>query len=236
MKENSLDLGKFSHYIKITTTEQQDIYVNPNDRYIGKELINNNIWEKYIVNLLKDHCKDGMNVIDVGANIGSHTILMSKLVGSNGKVYAFEPCKNHYEILFHNLMINNCFNTIIYNCGCSDTNENMYISSEFLDVKQTKNFGAITLKKEFENGDEIVQNNTIDSYNFSNIDVVKLDAEYMENKVLIGMKDTILKCKPIIIIEIHNEQLENITSILNSMDYSLNKIGNTWDYVATPNK
>ena len=229
---NILDLRKFSHFKKIKTSEEQYIYVNPLDKYIGRNLMYNGAWETHIINLLKAICKDGMTVVDIGANIGSHTILMSKLVGNEGKVYAFEPCKNHCEILFHNLMINNCFNTIVYPVGCSDKNENMFIDKIFLDTKQSENFGAIVLKKEFENNDEIVKTNSIDSYNFSKIDIVKIDAEYMEDKVLNGMRNTILKYKPIMIIEIHDLEVENIANILNSMDYSIKRIENTVDFLA----
>jgi protein-L-isoaspartate O-methyltransferase len=86
-----IDLDKFNHYKTVKTIDEQYICVNPYDIYIGNNLIKNGIWEMHINNLLKAICKENMTVIDIGANIGTHTILMSKLVGEKGNVYAFEP-------------------------------------------------------------------------------------------------------------------------------------------------
>ena len=56
----------------------------------------------------------------------------------------------------------------------------------------------------------------------------------MENKIINGMKDTIYKYKPKMIIEIHDEDVENMTKIIDSIDYSLNRIGYSWDFLALP--
>ena len=230
-----LDLEKFRNYKNVKTVNDQYISVNPCDQYIGRSLINSGIWEIHIDNLLKSICKEDMIAIDIGANVGAHTILMSKLVGENGKVYAFEPCRNHSEILFYNLMNNNCFNTTIYPYGCGDKDENMYIEKRFFDTKKVENFGAITLQKEsLDENDEKIEIRSIDSFNFPKIDVIKIDAEGMENKIINGMKDTIYKYKPKMIIEIHDEDVENMTKIIDSIDYSLNRIGYSWDFLALP--
>jgi FkbM family methyltransferase len=231
-----INLEKFNHYKSVKTIDDQIISVNPNDQYIGRDLINNGSWEPHIRNILKSVCTNGMTVIDIGANIGTHTILMSKLVGKEGRVYAFEPTKNHIEILFHNLMINNCFNTTVYPYGCGDKNEIMYADKRFLNTKISENFGAITLKTDSSIDDEEIEIKSVDSFNFSKIDVIKIDAEGMENKVINGMKETIFKYKPTIIVEIHNPDLENMIKIFNSIDYSLRQIHYTWDYLALPNK
>jgi len=227
-----IDLEKFNHYKTVKTIDDQYISVNPNDIYIGNELINNGTWEMHIKNLLKGICKEGMTVIDIGANIGTHTILMSKLVGEKGNVYAFEPSKNHVEILFYNLMMNDCFNTKIYSYGCGDKNENMFVDKRFLDTKSRNNFGAIELKKDNSDNDEEIEIRSIDSFDFPNIHIIKIDAEGMENVVINGMKNTISKYKPLIIVEIHDPDVENMTNIFNSINYSLQRIGYTWDYVA----
>jgi FkbM family methyltransferase len=53
-------------------------------------------------------------VIDAGANLGYHTIFLSKLVGNNGAVLAFEPDPVHYEKLKSNLALNNVKNVAAY--------------------------------------------------------------------------------------------------------------------------
>lgn len=230
-----IDINDFSSFKNIKTKDNQYLRVNPFDLYISRNLINYGEWEPHIRQMLNNLCKPDMTVMDIGANIGAHTVYMSKLVGENGKVIAFEPCKSHTEILFYNLMINNCFNTQLYSYGCSDNDATMFIDERFKNTKQNENFGCIVLKNELINkNDEIIETRTIDSFNFPKIDVVKIDAEYMENKVICGMKNTILKYKPIIIIEIHNNELKNMTDIFDSIDYKIERISNSCDFLALP--
>ena len=62
---------------------------------------------------LKKNIKPGDIVIDVGANIGYFTCLMSKLVGETGHVYSFEPELNNFKMLKMNVEENNCSNVTI---------------------------------------------------------------------------------------------------------------------------
>jgi FkbM family methyltransferase len=57
---------------------------------------------------------------DVGANFGYHSILFSKEV--SGKVFAFEPQIQNYNLLQKNLEQNNITNVVTYNLGCGDEN------------------------------------------------------------------------------------------------------------------
>ena len=51
------------------------------------------------IRLIKAYVKPGMAVLDIGANIGFYTILLSKLVGKVGIVYAFEPDEDNFKFL-----------------------------------------------------------------------------------------------------------------------------------------
>ncbi len=64
--------------------------------------------------------KDGDNVIDVGANIGLMTLLLSKFVGKHGTVFAFEPHPENLEIFHKNIKINNIENIILENKAVSN--------------------------------------------------------------------------------------------------------------------
>ena len=53
--------------------------------------------------MFKNIIKPGMRVLDLGANIGFYTVLFSKLVGENGKVFAFEPDPKNFKYLEGNI-------------------------------------------------------------------------------------------------------------------------------------
>ena len=54
-------------------------------------------------------------VLDIGANIGYYTVVFSKLVGPNGKVHAFEPIPENFDILNNNIKKLKLKNSRIYN-------------------------------------------------------------------------------------------------------------------------
>jgi hypothetical protein len=80
-----------------------------------------------------------------------------------------------------------------------------------------------------------IETRTLDSYNFSKIDFIKIDVEGWEEQVLRGAMDTILKYKPRMYIEIWTKEgdrvrpanYEKVSDILKrEMGYTLQRIGN----------
>lgn len=59
--------------------------------------------------------EQGDYVIDVGAAIGYYTLILARKVGNNGKVYAFEPKKDRFELLKHNTELNGYKNVVLEN-------------------------------------------------------------------------------------------------------------------------
>jgi len=213
------------------TVDGHIIGLNPNDQYITTDLYYTGLWEPHVRTIINMFVKNGMNVIDVGANIGAHTLLLSQIVGSKGSVLAFEPCLLNYNILNHNLKQNNCFNTKVLKKGCSDIEKKMFISKRWNDNKIEENYGAVSLCETGNNGDEVIDTVTIDSLELTSLDFIKIDAEHMEEKVLKGMKKTIKKFHPIIVLEIHKEDIRKIFKILQSFDYKTFFLGH-FDYLA----
>jgi len=65
--------------------------------------------------------KPGMNVLDIGANQGFYTVLLSKLVGEQGHVLAFEPSGRERNLLQSHLRFNHCRNVRIYDVALGET-------------------------------------------------------------------------------------------------------------------
>lgn len=224
------NLNEFSEFKQITTVDGCQMFVNPYDHYICRDLANNGKWEPHIRTVLNNICKPGMNFIDIGANVGAHTLYMSKLVGNTGKGFAFEPLSSHASILCFNLMNNQCFNTTVYQYGCSNVETTMYIEERFTNTKRSTNFGAITLQPDKKENDTTIQTVILDNLSLPNIDVVKIDAE----QVILGMTQCIEKCKPIFIVEIHSENEKKMFKLFDSLNYNVRQIEYFYDYIASP--
>jgi FkbM family methyltransferase len=230
------DISNYKFFSYTRTLDDITLLVNTRDQYISNHLIVKREFEPETRQFFLQNVKRGMHVVDIGANIGCHTTLLSKLVGTDGKVYSFEPCKTHYNVLLFNTILNNCQNCTVYKNGCGDKNQTMYIDKKWLTVQdKVENFGCVSLLSEPSNEeDENIDVISIDSLNLEKVDLVKIDVEGMEDKALQGMKNTILKHTPIVVIEIHTEQLSQITSILKDFNYELTTCLDNLNFIAKP--
>lgn len=72
--------------------------------------------------LLKRLIEPGMQILDIGANIGLYTLLLSRLTGSSGRVFAFEPEPNLFSALRKNCSKNRAVNVMPFQCAAGDYN------------------------------------------------------------------------------------------------------------------
>lgn len=79
--------------------------VNTEDACISSWLLRGDKFDVTEMALIRKAVKAGDSVVDIGANIGLYTVLLSELVGPTGKVYAFEPDPDNFAILQWNLKI-----------------------------------------------------------------------------------------------------------------------------------
>lgn len=150
--------------------------------------------------------KEGDVIIDAGANIGCYSHAFINKAGECGLLYAFEPSKESFECLQHNLGSKHnveLFNSALsYKKGfCEVVRENNNVGMNY--VAETKNSEAIPVT-------------TIDSLNLERVDFIKIDVEGDELNVLIGAYNTIKKCKPYMYIEINEHTLKRKN--LNKLD------------------
>ncbi len=129
--------------------------VHPSGEYISRKFILFHGFEKSEVAHLCALAKKGDTVVDVGANIGLYTIYLSKAVGPQGMVLAFEPDPENVKLLRENVRLNNCANVKIfpYALGNVDKAERLFLCNEnkgyqsFADLAQTGNYIDISVKK-----------------------------------------------------------------------------------------
>jgi len=97
--------------IILANIQGSKMYIDPKDESIGVPMLVEG-YEKNETKLFKKYIKENMGVIDIGANIGYYSLLAAKLVGKNGKVYAFEPETANYKMLLKNIEINGYKNIV----------------------------------------------------------------------------------------------------------------------------
>jgi len=77
-------------------------------------------YEEFATELMRKILKPGDTFLDIGAGIGYHTIISSKIIGENGNVISFEPDPDYFKLLQKNIKQNKCFNVLSYQKAVSD--------------------------------------------------------------------------------------------------------------------
>ena len=170
-------------------------------------------WDKSALNLIDKYLKDNSVILDIGANVGSHSLYWA-IERKAQKVYSFEPYTQTYEILETNIKLNN-LEKIVFpsNKGLSNETCNAKVKSFW-----ERNVGGTSFEKNSEGDFEFV---SVDSLNIpEKIDLIKIDVEGHEMEVLEGAIKTIFNNKPIIVIETFNKK-EQVTQFLNSLGFTL---------------
>ncbi|HEX3367161.1 FkbM family methyltransferase [Phenylobacterium sp.] len=174
------------------------------DRYITRSL---EVYGEYCPEewrLLAQVVKPGMAVVEVGANIGTHSVPLARACAP-GPLYLFEPQQRVFQILCANLALNGVENAIAYPEACTDTEG--YLIVPTIDYARAGNFGGVAMQAE---GAGVAGLRTravaLDSLELAACHVIKIDVEGFEAQVLRGAARTIARCRPILYVE--NDRLD----------------------------
>lgn len=164
--------------------------------------------------------KNGDTVIEVGGNIGSLTVPISRLTGT-GVVMTFEPERTAFCTLAGNIAINNLRNVFCYQQAIGKTTG--VIDVPELDLERTDNFGGLELDKDYTKCPHYpVGLNSIDAIDLQHCDIIKIDVEGMEMAVLEGAVKTIEKLSPHLVVEDDRpEKSEALRAFIRSQGYKM---------------
>lgn len=160
-------------------------------------------FELRVLQVLKLLARDNEIYADVGSHTGYHVIRVAK---HYKRAYAFEPEPETYQILKFNIVLNNIDNVRAYNLALGERSTRMKLfryggQSSFCSIEKFYDVVDVEVRRFDDLLDEI-----------GCVDVFKIDVEGYEYNVILGMEETIKKCKPIIIIEHHDLRPPYISS------------------------
>jgi FkbM family methyltransferase len=157
---------------------------------------------------LARYAKPGMTVLDIGANIGSHTLHLAQLVGSAGRVHAFEPTAFAYAKLTRNLALNpalaarvtahQCFLVADKSGGLPEQIWSSWPLAGGSDL-HPKHLGA---PKSTSGAQARTLDGILADSGDPRVHLVKMDVDGFECDVLAGAKTTMSRCRPIFVMEL----------------------------------
>jgi FkbM family methyltransferase len=200
------------------------MYVNPSE-HIQQQLFWYGYYEKEVIQTWESLLHTGFVVLDIGANAGYYSLIAAI---RTKQVYAFEPSLAMRQQLESNIKLNAIRNISVEPCAVSDRNgtATLYLSSSdnsgMTGMQPAENFSGVTQTINTVSIDEWIV--TKDSLR---IDMIKIDVEGAEMKVLEGMKNVLEKDHPGIFIEIIPSLLEKYGSKAEDVFQFLDKFGYT---------
>jgi FkbM family methyltransferase len=202
--------------MKIKQCKHAKMAYLPNDIYIGGSIDAYGEQHETELSLLFQLVKEGDTVIDVGANIGTITIPLAKHVGKSGKVISFEPQSKLFELLSKNVELNELKNVEV-NRKPVGRSSGLTTCVPELDYDAVHNFGSTNMQSE--NG-EPLKTVCLDEFveKIPKPSLIKLDAEGMEDEILLGSKKLINWARPYINLEFTDNHLA-ILHTLKGLDY-----------------
>jgi len=169
-------------------------------------------------NFVTAYLRPGMQVINIGANVGLYSVLASVLVGEKGRVHAFEPSLETFGRLLKNVTLNGCRNVTSVRLALSD-------AAGTLVLRADPNHPALDGHRFVEHidraagllqTDELVAAGTLDNYmveqESQEIDFMIVDVEGAEFAVLRGAVSTLSRSDPTMLLECsrHQADTENL--------------------------
>ena len=153
--------------------------------------------------------------LDVGANIGRYSV---SLAGRLDKVYAFEPSSRTFLALVRNVDVNGLVNVHALKIALwnGDGTESFY-------VKGRSGLGSLVRRDNSIREERITTralDHLIDDLEIKRIDLVKIDVEGAEKEVLEGMRDTLLRFRPRLIVEVSKRNECWVNGFLGSLGYT----------------
>lgn len=184
--------------------------------YLGK-------FEPSVVKAIKQYCQPGMIVLDIGANIGAHTLRLGGLIGEKGCIYAFEPTTFAFAKLKRNIELNPQLRVSIFRIALSDEPQTKRTISFRSSWRTDGTQQDSTCDVDFVKLDDWANMN-----NVNHVDLIKIDIDGNEFGALAGGKELLKRCKPILLMEMVGPHFANATRnpflFLESMGYMFSSI------------
>lgn len=198
----------------------------------GYPLSTKGVYEPQMLKVIRDCLSPGSLFIDLGANEGYFSVVASKIVGTEGQVFAIEPQERLQPVLSRNLISNRCENVQLFPLAISDDSRPL-----ILHLSPDMNTGSTAaiqttryplLKQEVAS---MTLGDLFEEHDIETCDLLKIDIEGYEYEAIMGSPELFSAGRvKVIALELHPEVLskrnllpETITNFLVSCGYRLER-------------
>jgi FkbM family methyltransferase len=206
-------------------TDVGDLWYKTPDLGVADIVRRDGTWEPDTGKAIRAVLKEGDTFVDVGAHVGYFSVMACQAVGDHGTVLSFEPFQSNLELLAENLTEHGQACIMPFALGEATKFVDLHVSSV--------NSGDNRLAPHPESHEsEPVMMTTLDSFDLKRVDVLKIDTQASDHRVMEGGMNTISRCRPYIVTEYWPEGLlaqgtdpAVVRAMWNDLDYDAFVIG-----------
>jgi FkbM family methyltransferase len=203
--------GKYGCNLRFFVGNRRDLLQS--HHFIGE------FYEAEELKLIQRHFKANGTFVDIGANVGNHTIFASKILNAT-KVIPFELHPDALAILTANIALNDCQNvdTSFLGYGVSSSAERLSLQR----ASYGNNLAGARFKPEANGSAQSFPTISADiALNNTWVDFIKIDIEGMEMDALKSLEQTIQRCRPTIFVEVDNYNRDKFMTWCRSHKYTI---------------
>jgi FkbM family methyltransferase len=190
------------------------LFIDLSDHVIGLGILRGT-YEQHELAFAKSVVHQGDVAVDIGAHIGFFTIELAQTVGARGHVYAFEPLPSNAALLEQSIRENYYESRVtLERSAVSDRSgtatlryaaHSLNTGGAFLSEGSVEGLGALSAST--------VRTVRLDDYNLRRpVRLIKMDVEGAEPSVIAGARALIARDRPVVVSEVHPEQLRRVSS------------------------
>ena len=182
------------------------------DQYVSPAMATGD-YEPIETAFVRRHVREGMAVVDIGANLGWFTAHLALLVGAEGRVDAFEPRSDLMDLLNKTIAENRLTNVATHNFALASQSAHGQVIWSVHDVNPG---GTHLVSSDFTTSDIIAQPvavKTLDACIAHCVDFIKIDVEGSELLVFQGAERILAKDRPLILVEINPSNLMRTSGV-----------------------
>jgi FkbM family methyltransferase len=207
-----------------------NIGLNPHD-LIAQYLLQTGVWEPDTWEIIDSHLPSDGTFIDVGAHIGYFSLKAAKKVGPGGRVVSIEPNPRTLIELNENLRQSGAKQAVVQPVACADRRTRLDL---FLGPESNTGTASLARQNAARDPGQQVESVTVDAVpldeileglNLSHVHVIKMDIEGAELIALRGAVKTLARYRPVLVLELIEEQLHNMGASEAELVAFLNKAG-----------
>jgi FkbM family methyltransferase len=210
-KNSTIDNDEENQIIDLNTKT----YILPKNNFTY--YLNNGLFEKNLIEWVKQFCNKDKNMLDIGAHSGTYSISLAEHCNH---IYSFEPQKMTYYSLCGSVVLSNIKNITCFPYGLGSEEQQgiqtLHIVSNDGGGSSIHNTNPTSILST-----EKIEIRTLDSLQLDNIGFIKMDVEENELNVLLGSKETLRKSNyPKILFE-SNDSNEKLFQFLRDLHYDI---------------